>query len=80
MSVAGYDDTVGLWLHPGLTTIHEFPEQLGKQMVEMILNRIVRPDDPPQRVTLPTEFIKRDSCRPISASQEAALEEPLRRA
>ena len=80
VSVAGYDDTVGLWLHPGLTTIHEFPEQLGKQMVEMILNRIVRPDDPPQRVTLPTEFIKRDSCRPVSASQEAPLEEPLRRA
>jgi len=79
ISVAGYDDTVGVWLHPGLTTIHEFPEQLGKQMVELILNRIAKPDQAPQRVTLPTEFIKRDSCRPVSPSQDAAFEEPLQK-
>lgn len=60
ISVAGCDDTVGAWLYPGLTTIREFPEQLGKQMVEMILNRIAQPTLPPQRVTIPTEFIKRD--------------------
>lgn len=80
ISVVGYDDTVGLWLHPGLTTIHEFPEQLGKQMVEMILNRIAKPGEPPQRVTLPTEFIKRDSCRPVTISQETTLEQPLQKA
>jgi DNA-binding LacI/PurR family transcriptional regulator len=63
ISVAGCDDTVGSLLYPSLTTIREFPEQLGKQMVEMILNRIDKPDQPPQRITIPTEFIKRDSCR-----------------
>jgi DNA-binding LacI/PurR family transcriptional regulator len=62
ISVTGCDDTVGAWLYPSLTTIREFPEQLGKQMVEMILNRIAKPDQPPQRITIPTEFIKRDSC------------------
>ena len=68
ISVAGCDDTVGVWLYPRLTTIREFPEQLGKQMVEMILNRIANPDQEPQRITIPTEIIKRDSCRPISAA------------
>jgi DNA-binding LacI/PurR family transcriptional regulator len=74
ISVAGCDDTVGAWLYPGLTTIREFPEQLGKQMVEMILNRIAKPDQAAQSVTIPTEFIKRDSCRQISPSQQATAE------
>jgi DNA-binding LacI/PurR family transcriptional regulator len=80
ISVAGCDDTAGAWLYPGLTTIREFPEQLGKQMVEMILNRIGKPDQAPQRVTIPTEFIKRDSCRSISVSQHMAVDETPQRA
>ncbi len=68
VSVAGCDDTVGNWLYPRLTTIREFPEQLGKQMVEMILNRIANPDQPAQRMTIPTELIKRDSCRQVAAT------------
>ena len=70
ISVAGCDDTIGTLLYPSLTTTREFPEQLGKQMVELILNRIANPGQGPQRVTIPTEFIKRDSCRPILASRE----------
>jgi DNA-binding LacI/PurR family transcriptional regulator len=79
VSVAGCDDTIGAWLYPSLTTIREFPEQLGKQMVEMILNRIARPDQAPQRVTFPTEFIKRDSCRSISPSQSIAFDDALQK-
>lgn len=45
--------------------MREFPEQLGKQMVELILNRIAKPGLEPQRVTIPTELIKRESCRQI---------------
>jgi DNA-binding LacI/PurR family transcriptional regulator len=71
VSVAGCDDTVGMWLYPRLTTIREFPEQLGKQMVELILNRIANPAQAPQRITLPTELIKRDSCRPTSNSGDS---------
>ncbi|MGC9292150.1 MAG: LacI family DNA-binding transcriptional regulator [Acidobacteriaceae bacterium] len=74
MSVAGCDDTIGPWLYPGLTTTREFPEQLGKKMVELALQRIANPGLPPQRVTIPTEFIKRDSCRPFTASRSAAPE------
>jgi DNA-binding LacI/PurR family transcriptional regulator len=79
ISVAGCNDTVGAWLSPGLTTIREFPEQLGKQMVELLLNRLAKPDQEPQRVTIPTEFIKRDSCRPISSSREITPDEASQR-
>jgi DNA-binding LacI/PurR family transcriptional regulator len=72
VSVVGCDDTVGSWLYPTLTTIREFPEQLGKQMVELLLNRIANPGLEPQQVTVPTELIKRDSCRQIQPSDEIA--------
>jgi DNA-binding LacI/PurR family transcriptional regulator len=72
MSVAGCNDTLGAWLYPGLTTIREFPEQLGRHMVELLLSRIAKPHQEPRRVTIPTEFIKRDSCRPIHSSREGA--------
>jgi DNA-binding LacI/PurR family transcriptional regulator len=77
ISVAGCDDTVGGLLYPRLTTIREFPEQLGKQMVEMILNRVAKPGQEPQRIIIPTELIKRDSCRPISASEQLASEDEV---
>ncbi len=79
ISVAGCDDTIGTLLYPSLTTTREFPEQLGKQMVELILNRIANPGQEPQRVTIPTEFIKRDSCRPVLASREVLSDGSLQK-
>jgi len=67
ISVAGCNDTVGSWLYPGLTTIREFPEQLGTNLAEVLLNRIANPRLSPQRITIPTELVKRESCRAISA-------------
>ena len=72
ISVCGCNDTVGSWGHPPLTTIREFPEQLGKQLAEVVLNRIAAPNLEPQRVTVPTELIKRDSCRPILVTPDLA--------
>lgn len=65
ISVAGCNDTIGAWLYPGLTTIREFPEQLGRHMVELLLSRIAEPHQESRRVIIPTEFIKRDSCHAI---------------
>jgi DNA-binding LacI/PurR family transcriptional regulator len=73
VSVVGCDDTVGSWLYPALTTIREFPELLGKQMLELLLNRIANPSCERQQVTMPTELIKRDSCRPISSIENLAV-------
>jgi DNA-binding LacI/PurR family transcriptional regulator len=70
--VVGCDDAVGSWLYPTLTTTREFPEQLGKQMVKPLLNRIAKPGLEPQQITVPTELIKRDSYRPIQPSDEIA--------
>jgi DNA-binding LacI/PurR family transcriptional regulator len=72
ISVVGCDDTVGSWLYPALTTIREFPELLGKQMVELLINRITNPGQARQQITLPTELIKRESCRPISSATETS--------
>jgi DNA-binding LacI/PurR family transcriptional regulator len=80
ISVAGCDDTVGTWLYPALTTTREFPEQLGKQLVELVLNRIANPEQAPQRVTVPTELIKRDSCGPVSASRDTLSNESMQAA
>ena len=71
ISVVGVDDTIGSWLYPGLTSLREFPEQIGKQMVELALSRIAKPGNEPQRVMVPTEVIKRDSCRQILTAPEA---------
>jgi DNA-binding LacI/PurR family transcriptional regulator len=77
VSVIGCDDTVGTWLYPALTTTREFPEQLGKQLVELILSRIAKPDQGPQRVTVPTELMKRDSCVPVNAARGTISNETL---
>ena len=79
ISVTGCDDTIGAWLYPRLTTIREFPEQIGKQMVEMILNRIAEPTLAPQSVTIPTELIKRDSCRSLRSAQDVISDKSLAR-
>ncbi|MGA2850037.1 MAG: LacI family DNA-binding transcriptional regulator [Terracidiphilus sp.] len=70
ISVAGCDDTVGSWLYPSLTTIREFPEQLGKKMVELLVNRIANPAMERQLMTLPTELLKRNSCRAVTDSEQ----------
>jgi DNA-binding LacI/PurR family transcriptional regulator len=66
ISVVGCNDTVGTWVYPGLTTIREFPEEIGKYLAEAVLNRIAAPGQDAQCVTVPTELIKRDSCRSIA--------------
>lgn len=65
LTVAGCNDTFGDLLHPQLTTVREFPEQLGKQLVDMVLTRIEQPELNPRAVTIPTELVKRESCHPL---------------
>lgn len=62
LSVVGCNDTFGSMLAPALTSIREFPELLGSQLVELVLSRIAEPELPPRQVTIPTEIIRRESC------------------
>jgi DNA-binding LacI/PurR family transcriptional regulator len=70
ISVAGCNDTVGAWLYPALTTIREFPEEIGKHLAKVVLNRIANPKLNAQCITIPTELIKRESCRSIVSAAD----------
>src|SRR5262249_19642886 len=71
MSVAGFDDIEAMLLQPPLTTVQAFPEQVGKRLAQMLLQRLSRPDLPPQQSIIPTQLVKRESCRPLFSNQEA---------
>ena len=75
ISVVGQNETEVTGLHPPLTTVREFPEQVGSYMAEMALNRIAQPDLMPQHVTIPTELVKRESCRPLSSGTQVEGQE-----
>jgi DNA-binding LacI/PurR family transcriptional regulator len=65
VSVAGCNDGLGGLMNPPLTTIREFPQLLGKRLVDLALERIAHPDLPVQQVTIPIELVKRASCAPL---------------
>jgi len=65
ISVVGYNDIEAAMLHPALTTVRVFPEQIGQHLAEALLNRLRRADLPPQQFTIPTQLVKRDSCRSL---------------
>lgn len=66
ISVAGFNDTIGELLHPGLTTVREFPKELGVHLAEFAIRRIQEPNLPPQQLIMPTELIRRESVRHIA--------------
>jgi LacI family transcriptional regulator len=74
LSVAGFNDTLeASALHPTLTSVRVFTDELGKQLAEMLLKRIARPDLEAQSITLPTQLVRRESCGQPSATQATRL-------
>jgi hypothetical protein len=55
--------------------VREFPEQVGNYLTEMVLKRIARSDLVRQHVTIPTELVKRESCRPLSSDIQVTGQE-----
>lgn len=70
VSVVGMGDVEAVMLNPRLTTVREFPEQLGEHLAEMVINRIANPDLPAQQITIPTEVVRRESCSPLLVRAE----------
>ena len=64
VSVVGCDDVDAVKLYPPLTTIRVFGEQVGAHLSELVLNRITAPDRPPQKYTIPTQLVRRESSSP----------------
>jgi LacI family transcriptional regulator len=67
ISVMGFNDTEAGSLHPPLTSVRVFTEQMGREMAALAFARLGRPDVPPEVITIPTQLVKRESCRPIQS-------------
>jgi LacI family transcriptional regulator len=65
ISIIGFDDIPQASIvYPKLTTVRQPLEQMGQVAVKLLLDRIEYQTLPPQRVTLETQLIIRDSCGP----------------
>ena len=65
ISVVGFNDTEAASLRPPLTSVRVFTEQVGRGMAALAVERLNRPDLPPEAITIPTQLVKRESCREI---------------
>jgi DNA-binding LacI/PurR family transcriptional regulator len=64
VSVAGFNDTIeATVLHPPLTTVRNFSEQVGRSLAELAIYRLGNPTSPTQNRIIPTQIIRRESCR-----------------
>jgi len=62
ISVAGFNDTLeASFLHPPLTSVRVFADELGRQLAESLLAKIIQPDLPLKPFTLPTQLVRRES-------------------
>jgi len=68
ISVFGFNDTQGEFMSPPLSSVREFPEELGRHMAEFVINRLRDPSIPPQHITIPCQLIHRNS---VAAPQNA---------
>jgi len=65
VSVLGFDDIPqAAHVHPGLTTIRQPLEQMGRLATRMLLKKIGDPDFAGERIELPTTLVIRESCQP----------------
>lgn len=64
VSVCGVNDTEGAILHPPLTTIRPFPEEVGRNLAELAIERIANPTMKREQRVIPTQVVRRDSCAP----------------
>jgi len=65
ISVIGFDDTYSPYLAPPLTTVRMPMQELGREAIRMVLQRISQVDAlPPQTVTLKTQLVVRQSTAP----------------
>ncbi len=65
ISVAGFNDTEAGLMSPPLTSVAEYPEELGKHLADFALRRAQEPDRPFQQLTIPTRVVVRQSTRPV---------------
>jgi LacI family transcriptional regulator len=66
VSVIGFDDIPQASLvRPGLATVQQPLEKMGRVAAQMLLDLLEHPDAEMERIELPTKLIARESCRPL---------------
>jgi DNA-binding LacI/PurR family transcriptional regulator len=71
VSVVGFNDIEAAIMHPAVTSVHVFVEQVGRYLAQMLINRITQADLPPQRQIVPTQLVRRESCKLLETTQMA---------
>lgn len=62
VSVVGFDDApLAASTHPPLTTVHQSPDLMGREMVALLLDSMAHPDEPAQPRLLETRLVVRGS-------------------
>ena len=62
VAVVGFDDSaLAASTHPPLTSVHQAPEEMGRAMVELLLEAMADPDAEPGSRVLPTRLVVRES-------------------
>jgi LacI family transcriptional regulator len=62
LAVVGFDDTMGAFTNPSLTSVTVRRDQLGRLAVRRLIERQQHPDEPAVRIVEATELVVRDSC------------------
>ena len=63
VAVTGFDGiAAGRVVRPPLTTVRQPMEQMGRTMVELLLDRLDHPEKPPVALRLPVRVVLRESC------------------
>jgi LacI family transcriptional regulator len=66
LSLIGFDDIpMAAAAHPGLTTVRQPLEEIGRLATEILLRTIENPEDPPEVIVVPTELIIRGTTAPV---------------
>jgi LacI family transcriptional regulator len=74
MAVVGFDNTMGAYSTPPLTTISVQREQLGRMAVRRLIERQQHPGEPVTHMTLATELVVRESSgMPLGVELPAAV-------
>lgn len=77
LSIAGFNDTPeAAALHPALTSVRVFTDDLGKQLAEALLEQLARPDLQTKHTKLPTQLIRRESCAPVAERNAPLRDSP----
>jgi DNA-binding LacI/PurR family transcriptional regulator len=73
VSVAAVNDLEAPVMSPPLTSVRVFPEQVGRQLAELLFNRLEQPDLAPQHRVIPTELARRESSSSIGRRGNESL-------